>query len=686
MNNTADINYFKDPLANKTGEEAFKNRLPSILESHEENIKRLGTQYVFDTIADAQAYSGFVEGDIIEVLGYYEKGDGAGHKRKKTSTGWDYIVEEVKSSWIGALNSASNITSEINSIYEKTIVIDKDFLLTANTQIKKLVYAGGKIYTNSNIIITIDEIEDTKEKLWVLSNGNSIKLNQDWARPDWWGNINETLNFSENALPNNGGTIYLSNKRYKDNFHKAGLVGSYKCFTKDNVKIIGEGMPSSVFNYTKLADGTGSIVDGMLLFSASGCYYEGFGVDSGIDYLNARNGGVVIPAEIGEGILTGPPNLTDYTKVPTNITFGNVVGLCARPNDPVHSFMIGENVEQVKTFGTVKGIYGQHGIVIKCASVKCERVESYCNGQDGIIFKSGTDLRNKVSGVTIDSVFTNANGELGKTPYLLPTSTDSMGVFFNNNSTMSDIIIGKLESYGYYHPIRFDSSSVNEITINVAIGICNITGKGKSLAGSVGLNFIKGKYQNILINTLEIINVKTALASALTNFSSIVINNLDLKNVEKGVYNENSNLIIDNIFTSYEVNTLFDVLRNFYVGKIIEKSTISTTKYLTAPFVFKNGWSDMGAGNPPLVAELVGKKKRLYGMVKPSINNITVLTLSSLFYPKDVIFSMGNGISGTTFSPVPFYIDTTGNLVINPQGGVGIGNCSTYLFINIIYE
>lgn len=81
MNNTADINYFKDPLANKTGEEAFKNRLPSILESHEENIKRLGTQYVFDTIEDAQSYSGFVEGDNIQTLGYYSKNDGAGHER-----------------------------------------------------------------------------------------------------------------------------------------------------------------------------------------------------------------------------------------------------------------------------------------------------------------------------------------------------------------------------------------------------------------------------------------------------------------------------------------------------------------------------------------------------------------------------------------------------------------------------
>ena len=41
MNNTADIDYFKDPLNGKTGEEAFKNKLPSILRSHETEINNL---------------------------------------------------------------------------------------------------------------------------------------------------------------------------------------------------------------------------------------------------------------------------------------------------------------------------------------------------------------------------------------------------------------------------------------------------------------------------------------------------------------------------------------------------------------------------------------------------------------------------------------------------------------------
>lgn len=58
MNNTADINYFKDPLNGKTGETAFKEKLPSILESHEAQINQ--------NIADIN----ILETDKLEKGGY----------------------------------------------------------------------------------------------------------------------------------------------------------------------------------------------------------------------------------------------------------------------------------------------------------------------------------------------------------------------------------------------------------------------------------------------------------------------------------------------------------------------------------------------------------------------------------------------------------------------------------------
>jgi len=49
-------------------------------------LNKIVSNYTFDTIADLQNADYLVEGDIVEVLGYYEKGDGAEHKRKIEAT------------------------------------------------------------------------------------------------------------------------------------------------------------------------------------------------------------------------------------------------------------------------------------------------------------------------------------------------------------------------------------------------------------------------------------------------------------------------------------------------------------------------------------------------------------------------------------------------------------------------
>lgn len=100
INNQADINYLKSPLSGKNGQVAFETKLPSILESHEGAINTLIEQTadelrvkIFDTMAQAQADTSLVAGDVIEVLGYYEKGDGGGFKGKKNPLGSTYEFE-----------------------------------------------------------------------------------------------------------------------------------------------------------------------------------------------------------------------------------------------------------------------------------------------------------------------------------------------------------------------------------------------------------------------------------------------------------------------------------------------------------------------------------------------------------------------------------------------------------------
>jgi len=81
------------------------------INEHESDIVELNKKakvYTFDTMADAQSASWLVTGDIIELLGYYEKGDGGGHRRKKNIYGSTYEFEVLHNNgefcieWFGA--------------------------------------------------------------------------------------------------------------------------------------------------------------------------------------------------------------------------------------------------------------------------------------------------------------------------------------------------------------------------------------------------------------------------------------------------------------------------------------------------------------------------------------------------------------------------------------------------------
>ena len=165
MDNTADIDYFKNPpFDTKFGETAFKEKLPSILESHEENINRLGTQYTFDTIADAQAYTGFVAGDRIQVLGYYSKSDGGGHERVYSLTddgsgvacGVGFLNYISK----GGIYNVKHFGAKINAINDDTEFVNKatlsSFENTGNTDYKfrrNIYIPAGEILINGEIFL-----------------------------------------------------------------------------------------------------------------------------------------------------------------------------------------------------------------------------------------------------------------------------------------------------------------------------------------------------------------------------------------------------------------------------------------------------------------------------------------------------------------------------------------------------
>jgi len=140
-------------------------------------LNKIVSNYIFDTIADVQNANYLVEGNIVEVLGYYSTGDGAGHKRiiKAEDDGsgvqlsnnlWACIVHsgEVNVSWFGA--KGDGVTDDTEAIQKsldygllilipnKTFISNNVVLKKTNAKIKGLGGLGGQSGTNTPTLMS----------------------------------------------------------------------------------------------------------------------------------------------------------------------------------------------------------------------------------------------------------------------------------------------------------------------------------------------------------------------------------------------------------------------------------------------------------------------------------------------------------------------------------------------------
>ncbi|MGL5714998.1 MAG: hypothetical protein ACRCX2_18425 [Paraclostridium sp.] len=122
-----------------------------------------------NTIEDLKKQTKYAVGDIVEVLGYYEKGDGAGHKRQKKHVGYngaDAVIGtdgsiwgivhngEVNVSWFGArCDGVTDDTSFFEKAYDFCGFIDLGFrtykIQGVFSKNKDTVVKNGKIVTDN---------------------------------------------------------------------------------------------------------------------------------------------------------------------------------------------------------------------------------------------------------------------------------------------------------------------------------------------------------------------------------------------------------------------------------------------------------------------------------------------------------------------------------------------------------
>ena len=138
---------------------------------HEHGLATLNDiPQTFDTIARLQKSFWLREGQVVEVLGYYEAGDGAGHKRIIASEDdgsgvqlnnglWANIVKSdiYYSNWFGA-----NKSGDVTDIFKKMIAYNKPLIINKREynlsefifDVEGIIQEDNGVYSNKSIIRT----------------------------------------------------------------------------------------------------------------------------------------------------------------------------------------------------------------------------------------------------------------------------------------------------------------------------------------------------------------------------------------------------------------------------------------------------------------------------------------------------------------------------------------------------
>ena len=184
---------------------------------------------------------------------------------------------------------------------------------------------------------------------------------------------NGDLKAAWNAAPE-GATLLLGKKDY----NITGLWSGARN-TKNNILIVGMGMPELASDKSKFLTGTGTVIQGAVKNQAKGFKLFNLGVDCG-NYVSQNLYSSVTYEDavqiygVGDNANIGIDNVKTL----------NSLGVSSNPG--THSILL-EALSGV-TLGYVECIGGYHGLTIKCKNLRGGRAHCYMQYGDGWIIKS----------------------------------------------------------------------------------------------------------------------------------------------------------------------------------------------------------------------------------------------------------------------------------------------------------
>lgn len=563
------------------------------------------------------------------------------------------------------------------------IFIDTPITCTSSLSILEITFGpNGKLILSSGTVLTITRIADVRHQIFdtTAGGGAAVNLLQPWVRPEWWGDILNSLNIAVSALPSTGGIVKLASRRYKPNGHVYGFgtpanaVGMFK----DNITLEGEKMPRLSDNCQTLTGGT--IIEGMYMVYANNVELKDLGVDSGKDMVDSYAGGV-IPAGQWEGlILTFPDDVTKAASaVRKNARLHNVIGLSYSPTSPTHAMIAGEGYKDVNCSGEIVGCYGTHGVVVKCSEFRADSIVAYLNAGEGVIFKTDAQASAIATNIQVDRIDIYAGGPSGFSPY----ATTSAGVGFMLNpqaGNIGRIQIGSVSDSG--HAMGMSTNFGGAYAIDgLQIGSFETDGNsicGLSLEGGAGSQILRsgiGQLQTrntpkgIICNTSgtgtfsigshKAVNCTVAVESS--TYPALIINSVEAVNCSDAA-----------LRLTYSARPLIGVLTK---SSGTPNNFSSTSGGLVPALI--NGWTQFGGTNDAFDVQYVGGSISITGLLVPGTSN-AVLTVPFWAVPvKNKRFIILGNTAGTIVA-IPAVLDTTGTLSINETAG-GFANCTSWL-------
>jgi hypothetical protein len=549
----------------------------------------------------------------------------------------------------------------------------------------------GVTHIGSPVTIT-SPIVDTLQQLFTANSQITID-NKLPVRPDWWGDVENTLNYATNALPAKGGTVKLAQKTYKDNnhFYTYGLPNTVNYLSKDNVLYDGEKMPALANDCKSLVDGSGTIIQGMVAAFANNIEFKNLGIDSGKTHSDAKFGGMP-PVSHGEGLyLTYPDDARKAASAQrTGVKLHNIIALLRDHTQPGHAILL-EGLDDVKATGELTGVYGYYGCVFKSSNVSVFRATGYMNGLTGIIIKTDLQASAIARTIQIAQIHCDSQGPEFYAPYIKPTGIAMIGLHFAADGNYIDgVQIGRAEIYNYQYgvaPYIGPGKSLSTLQISSLRADCN------NLAASVGVLFKVGTGATIQFLQFGEVQVRRAtIGAALSCDNPEAFNITSLAGVNiSDVLLELGSTCGANIssLNGYGItNALVRItgapkprIGNFAVSPPASVPLLDPGRGGLVPALI-NGWA-YSAPNDLFVLELSGGMFHLRGLLLPTPGSTTTLTILPEYarpiHPKRFVVQGYNGVGNPVAVPLAIY--PAGSVLVNETDG-GLANCSTWLSLN----